>query len=132
MVYSKIGEWSEIRSAVSHYNTCTTSTEHSKGGGGDGVELWLSLKPVVWCLCSLSGEEWNVWMMYMYLYSSDMTAFMKERECHKLHRISSYHRIKRVLHWVRIDFVGSWPLFGGEFSPLTKQDTGIIRIMISG
>lgn len=42
-----MGELSEIRSTVSHYNTCTTSTEHSKGGRGDGVELWLSLKPLV-------------------------------------------------------------------------------------
>lgn len=79
MVYSKMGELLEIRSVVSYYNICIIFIEYSKGGGGDGVELWLFLKFEVWCICLFFREEWNVWMMYMYLYSSDMIVFMKER-----------------------------------------------------
>lgn len=42
-----MGELLEIRSVVSYYNICIIFIEYSKGGRGDGVELWLFLKFVV-------------------------------------------------------------------------------------
>lgn len=43
-----------------------------------------------------------VWHSY-----DTVITFMKEGESYKLHSILSYHRVKHVLCWVRIDFLGS-------------------------